>query len=357
MFIYWVLFAYPAAMALAFPVEARRHLSHRTQSGAMMGFLLFYVALGGLRFDTGGDWYTYFEIFLSFEQMTLLEAIESSDPLYGILNWVSAQIGAGIYPVNAVCCWLIGYGTIAVARQFREPWMAIVMAIPYLLIVVGLGYVRQGAAIGLILTAIANLDRAKPIRTIVLLTLAMGFHSSAVIVIPLFAVATVQGNRLLAFTVTLLAALFYQFVVAPRIDYLDAGYIGRQYDSSGAAVRVMMGVVPAVAVLLMRHRFVADPQARTMWMLIALANPIALVALGLSPSSTAVDRVALYFSVIQLAAYGEFRDLFAVSSRNVMIVRLGLIALAGLVQVIWLVFAIHAEFWVPYKSILQTLGT
>jgi len=33
--------------------------------------------------------------------------------------------------------------------------MVVVIAVPYLLIVVGLGYVRQGAAIGLILTALA----------------------------------------------------------------------------------------------------------------------------------------------------------------------------------------------------------
>ena len=68
-------------------------------------------------------------------------------------------------------------------------------------------------------------------------------------------------------------------------------------------------------------------------------------------SSTAVDRIALFVSVIQLAAFGEIRDLLGLTQRNVLFLRLVMIGLAAAVQTVWLVYATHAEFWVPYNAI------
>ena len=87
----------------------------------------------------------------------------------------------------------------------------------------------------------------------------------------------------------------------------------------------------------------------------ALIGLLAVVALVYSPSSTAVDRVALFFSVIQMAAFGEFRDLSGTRHTQAHLVRLMLIAVAIAVQSVWLIFGTHAEFWVPYRSVLELL--
>ena len=84
-----------------------------------------------------------------------------TDPFFGIINWVSAQFDLGVYLPNGIACLLLGYGTVRAAQLTRDPWLGVLIAVPYLLIVVGMGYVRQGAAIGMILIAIATLDRAR----------------------------------------------------------------------------------------------------------------------------------------------------------------------------------------------------
>jgi EpsG family len=355
MAIYWLLFAFPALMALAYPVNQPRYGYGLGHGLAMMAFVLFYAVVGGLRYETGGDWLTYEAMFEEIRTDSFLYAVGRTDPLYGALDWFSAQLGLGLYFVNGTCCFLLVLGTSRAAQRMKEPWLAVLMAVPYLLIVVGMGYVRQGAAIGLILYALASLDRSRPARTLILLVMAAGFHSTAMFTFPFFGFAIARRNRLLTLVGIALAAALYQFVLAPRLNSFDAGYINTQYDSSGALTRVMMGVLPALFVLARWRRFVAEPRARIVWMLIGLANLAALVALALSPSSTAVDRVALYFSVIQLLAFGEFRDLANVSPKTVLLARLMLIAIAASVQVVWLVYAVNSQYWVPYQSVLQFL--
>lgn len=353
MTIYWLLFAIPALMALAYPLHVNRGGVGLSQNFAFLAFLVFYTLIAALRFETGGDWETYLEIFeeISFEPLDF--AVAKTDPAYGLINWISAQLDGGIYLVNGICCWILGYGTISAAKRLREPWLALVIAVPYLLIVVGMGYVRQGAAIGMMLLALSWLDRGRPVRAIVYLLIGVGFHSAAAMTLPLFVFGFVQRNKVAALFFILVGILAYFLLLAPRLERLEAGYITAEYASSGALPRIMMGFVPAVLVLLRWKHFPTGGLTRPVWLTVAVANVLALVALILSPSSTAVDRVALFFSVIQLAAFGEIRDLTGVSARMSFLLRTLLIGLAGFVQVVWLVFATHAFQWVPYISVFD----
>ena len=353
MTIYWLLFAFPALMALTYPARTERYGYGSAQAAALLAFALFYALVGGLRWETGGDWLTYAEMYDEIRLDSLGFALTRTDPIYGIMNWVSAQIGTELYLVNFICCWVLVYGVIRTAMTMREPWLAVLISVPYLLIVVGMGYVRQGAAIGMVLIAIGSLDRAKPFRTIFYLVLATGFHSTAVIAFPFFVFALTRRNRAFALGAALAGAVIYINVLAPRLNTFEIGYVQQEYESGGALTRVLMGLLPALLILVRWRAFPASDRVRSVWLAIALANIGALVRLMLAPSSTAVDRIALFVSIIQLAAFGEIRALLGMSDRGVLLVRVAMIGVAAAVQSVWLIFATHAEFWVPYQSIFQ----
>lgn len=353
MFIYWLLLAFPALMALTYPPQAPRGWNNGTQTAARLSFLLFYVLVGSLRFEVGADWLPYDSIYRDIEGGGLLYGFERIDPLFGALNWVSSRIGTGIYLVNGVCCFLLGYGTLLVARQFREPWMAITIAVPYLLIVIGFGYVRQAAAIGLILIAIDSHVRQKRMRTLVCFGLAAGFHATSILVFPVVAGALIRRNPFLASLAGVLLAGLYYFVLAARLGLVQQNYENNDYESSGALVRLMMGLIPAVVILLRLRAFETNARARSIWLAFALANLGLLAAYSISTSTTAVDRIAQYFAVIQVVAYGEFRGLTEVPNQMVILARMALIALAVAVQGVWLIYATHSVYWVPYKSVLD----
>jgi EpsG family len=352
MVIYWLLFAFPALMAVAYPVSAGTAQRGTGQGLAMGAFVLFYTLVGGLRHETGGDWETYILIFEYIEYEGLEYALTKTDPLFGLLNLFSSLIGTSVYLPNAVCCMILGIGVIRAARTTREPWLAIVMAVPYLLIVVGMGYVRQGAAIGMMLIALATIDSGRPFRALGWLLVGVGFHVSAVIVFPVFVFALAKRYKFFAISLSGLAAVVFILLLAPRLGTFSIGYLEAEYESSGAGTRLAMGLLPALLLLARLRSFPASGHARAVWIAIAFANLVALAGLILSPSSTAVDRLALYFSTIQLVVFGNLRALLGLGERTGPLVRLLAIGVAGSIQVVWLVFATHAYLWVPYTSVL-----
>ena len=354
MLIYWLLFAYPAVLALAYPTQQLPgRQTSAAQKLALWGFVIFYTLLAGLRQDVGGDWINYVVIYDDLKLDSLSYALSATDPLYGLLNWISAQLDADIYLVNGICALVLVWGVVSATTKFNEPWLAIAMAVPYLLIVVGLGYVRQGAAIGMLLLAVSAFERGRIVSTIIMLFTAVGFHSTAVMVFPLFAWAMARRHPILAVLFLGLSIATYFVIVVPRIEQFDAGYIQTEYDSTGATPRVLMSAIPSLLILLRWRHFGQGMRSQTVWVSMAMAGVIALIALPLSPSSTAVDRAALFFSPVQMAAFGEFRPLTSLSNRAPLIYRSALIALAGFVQVVWLVYATNAPFWVPYHSLFE----
>ncbi|MFM5949476.1 MAG: EpsG family protein [Novosphingobium sp.] len=355
MLIYWILLAFPALMAIAYPVSADRARTGPAQGLALAFFLVLYTGIAALRFETGGDWLTYDLLYDDIRTDTFAHALSVTDPLYGLLNWIGAETGLGIYFVNAVCGWVLSYGVVKVALRFREPWLAITMAVPYLLIVVGLGYVRQGAAIGVILLAIASFDQSKPLRTLIYLMVAMAFHATAVVTLPMFTYAVTARHKMLGVLIAVLGVAVFYLLLAPRIEVFEAGYVANEYDSGGTLTRLLMSLIPSLLLLLRWRNFGTSVRVRSVWVSIAIANFAALAALGLVSSSTAVDRIALFFSPIQIAVMGEFRSLVPLARRFTIPTRLALIAVAAMVQVVWLVYATHAEFWVPYRSVLEFL--
>lgn len=353
MLIYWILFAIPVTAALI--VHPRQVPGFPTQGQALVAllFALFYLILSLVRYEVGSDWYAYEGMYSTVAGEPLSGAFSVTDPLFSLLLWLAAQLDAGIYPVNAICSAILVVGVIRVAVMTREPWLALTASVPYLLIVVGFGYVRQAAAIGVLLMAIGSLDRRRPLRTLMLVLLASGFHSTAIVLFPIFGFAMANRNKLAVLSLLSVSVMLFLVFAARQFQNFSELYFEAQYSSSGALVRILMGFIPAV-VLLLRWSAVDSPyRVRMMWLGLALANVAALVALAITPSSTVIDRMALYFSAVQIFVFGEIMTLLGLSARHAPLIRLLVIAVSVAVMLVWLNFATHAGDWVPYETVWQ----
>jgi energy-converting hydrogenase Eha subunit E len=316
-------------------------------------FGLFYSLVSALRSEVGGDWFAYLYMLGTVRLGGLGEALTATDPGFGLLLYLGDRLGGDIYLVNGVCSAILFYGVARAGAQTREPWLAVTVAVPYLLIVVGMGYVRQAAAIGFVLAAIDAVRRERIVRALGMLLGATMFHSTAIVTWPLFAVALANRNplRYLFFSTAGVAAMWY--LILSRLGEFGEDYLGDAYESGGALVRLLMGVVPSLLLLVSFRRFQIGGRARSIWIGFAIANILALVAFFLSPSSAAVDRVALYFTGVQLVAFGSIGDLLGFSPRSRIILRLLVITYAVATMLVWLTYATHAEAWVPYKSVVD----
>ena len=352
MLIYWILLAFPAIATIATP--SGQSVKPASQVLFLFIFWLFYNAISALRFNTGGDWYTYNIMVETIRVESLEFALKYGDVAFTFMMWVCTRIGLGIYGINALCSMLLAWGVLVMARRTPEPWLAVAASVPYLLIVVGFGYIRQGAAIGLILVAIANFTDRRPIQGVALVLLAMLFHVAAVVVLPVLGVALARRNWLsLAFVIGVGVLIFSYVLTGNRLATFQAGYMDRGYASSGALIRVVMNLLPSLLFLVRRSYFRLPPLESAIWTAMSVANVICFGWLLVSPSSTAVDRVALFFSPVQVFVFGYFLRAVQETGRiRAVLVVVGLTYDVA-VQLVWLVFGANAERWVPYRTIFD----
>ena len=347
MLTYWLMFLIPAWASVAAASKPRPAGKSLELSWFSAG--VFLIVLVGLRHEVGGDWFNYENIYLNMIGAPLSELLEKGDPGYHLLNWMSLQVGGGTYLVNLVGAVLFSVGVVAFCRQQPRPWLALAVAVPYMIIVVGMGYSRQGIALGLALLGLVGLARQNNLQFVMCVALAATFHKSAVLLVPIAVLAT-PGSRLwTGLWVGVAAAVLYYLLLADSVDRLVVNYLDAGYQSEGAAVRIAMNALPAVILLLFRKKFVWQPAERNLWLGMAVLALASVAWLLVSSSSTAVDRVALYLIPLQLFVFARLPDVLG-RGRSVRTWVIAVVAYYAAVLLVWLNFATHAFAWVPYHS-------
>lgn len=344
MFVYFMMYFFAAVAAMG-------HVGKRAKSGAA-GWMLVGIGLViiiGLRHHVGGDWNNYVTHFNELRWLSFDKAMSMSDPGYQLLSYWMNDWGWGIYMVNFISAILFVSGLIALLRRQINPWLGLVVAIPYLVIVVSMGYTRQGVAIGLVMWGIAALDRGKFFRFVFFVLLAVTFHKSAILMMAFGIFQQGRGKIIKLLAIVFVGMGVWSSLVEESSVHLWKNYVEEQMQSQGAMIRVMLNLLPSVLLLLFRKEWKKHFEDYTFWLMIALAS-IASVGL-VSFASTAVDRMALYFIPIQMVVFARLPFLVRhrVSQKTTTFL---VLLLYFMVLVVWLFFAANVRYWVPYHNIL-----
>ena len=356
MLIYWLLFAFFAVGAIvAQPAlkPAPLMAGAPPHSAARMPFRAFFtlgalatILLIGLRYKVGADWFNYILIFNDIKRHSLTAALEFGDPAYQFINWVTGELGARIWLVNLISGAIFGWGLYRLSMVQPSPWLAFAVAVPYLVIVVAMGYTRQSIALGVLMAGLAKQSRgASTLNFAIYATAATAFHKTAVVVFPLVALSG-RGSRvvnlLLAVSTTI---LLYDYFLGDSMDLLVKNYIETQYSSQGALTRCAMNSVPAVLLWIFKDRLGFERHEFIIWRNFAFASVVFVTLLGVLPSSTVVDRLSLYLIPLQIVVLTRV----AMIGESRLAGTVAVLAYSLAVQFVWLNFADHARFWVPYQ--------
>lgn len=312
-------------------------------------FKLMLVALClmiGLRYRVGGDWFNYLDILDWLRVTPWAETTSRSDPGYSVFNYLAIWLDADIWLVNLLSAIPFCAGLFALTRRQPENWLALLVAFPYLIVVVAMGYTRQAAAIGFIMVGLASYTRnGSIVRYLAWVALAATFHKTAMLMVAVV-LLTNNERKIVNLGMLLVSGVgLYYAVLGDSTDRLLTNYVEAAYQSSGAAIRVSMCVVPGVLFLFLRKRMGFHPLEERLWRNFSIGAVLAAVALATTPSSTAVDRVALYLLPMQFVilprlaghvlAHGTGRALVATYSAAVLFV--------------WLTFGTFSRAWLPYR--------
>ena len=315
-------------------------------------YISLLVLFIGLRFEVGGDWYNYSNLIESVKDISLFNGLKITDPAYSLINWISAYFNFAQYLPNLICAIIFGFGLFKFCITQPAPWLALTISIPYLVIVVAMGYTRQSVAIGLVMLALIYIEKNKLFFILFYLILATLFHKSAIVILPFI---LFSGKR--AFIgiigIIFIGILLYISLIQENIESLYSGYILDQYDSSGALVRILMCTMPGIIFLLFRKKFNLSIKQLEFWTWFAIGSLSLIPLFYLSPSSTAVDRIALYWIPLQIFVLSRLPS--ALSYKNIEHGREWLFIIlfySFLIQFIWLFYADYRSFWLPYKFLL-----
>jgi len=313
--------------------------------GALIAFMI------GFRWEVGGDWGWDIHRMMRCGDDDFTKYMKAVDPGYALLMWLGVNSGYNIWFTHLIGGAIFAYGLFRFCLNEPHPWLAVTVAVPYLVIVVAMGYDRQAVAIGFVMLAMAALQNRSMLKFAGSMVLAASMHVTALSLMPIFVFGSRINKLWAAIVGGPIFAYGYLYFLQDKAEASITSYLGTHYSSTGAAIRVIMNAVPALAYFAFRTRFKLDDDERRFADVLGL---VALAFVGLliaSPSSTAVDRMALYIIPIQLLVLGRLPSALSRSRDTYNILAMGIVAYSAAVMFVWLNFADNAESWLPYSLI------
>jgi hypothetical protein len=312
-------------------------------------FSVFLILLIGFRHEVGGDWFHYIRQYSILEDRLLL----NRDPGYSLVHWFSLNYLNGIYSTNLISASILIYGLIRFCAILPLPWLAITVSIPYIIVIIGMGYTRQSVALGFILMALLNLMSGKSNRFYFFVILASLFHQTALVFSAIGFLVDLKKRQfsfskaIILFTIILFS---FVFLLMDRMSDFIYHYIENQsFQSHGALLRIAMSIAVAAIYFIYRKKYKRIYNDDHIWFYLSLG--IVCIFILSFFASTAADRLAIYFLPLQLVVLSRFPTLIETTLNRTFVVSIIVIVYAASLLV-WLNFGIHSKYWLPYKNLL-----
>lgn len=344
MLIYFLVLLLPFVAAMLHP-----RMPRRSYVGLWVYFGLLLVFCG-LRVEVGPDWTGYLEIYDVAAQLEYGELLLKPEALFFLLNKVSDELGLGFSAVILSSSLIFLFGCFKYARQTTNPWLAISVVTPYLIFIVSMSGIRQACAIGIGMFMMSRWRQSSRLEKLAWTAVATSFHNSATVMLVFFILEfRLRLATRLAMVVVVTASLLYLSSEAETVERYRSVYVEENLISGGAFFHLLLTAFPAALYVAFRKRLEAAGLADRN---VLIASVLTLAAVPLLPiSSTGVDRLALYFSFVQMWTYPA---LLRARVGNVGI-HAGKAAVGALVLTIFFVyflFGTHVQSYVPYQNLV-----
>lgn len=351
---YLILFLMAALPAIQGHDYVRAFHPHRLQVSLsnywlFMKFLLLIMI--GFRYEVGGDWFTYLRYLEQAKYIDFADLSLHADPGYVLLNMLASRLGLGMTGVNAVCAVFFIAGLFSFLKTLPRPWLGLACAVPYLIVVVAMGYTRQSVALGFVMLGLVAMRQSKFKTYIFWVVLGASFHKTAVFLLPLAALVSTRRRIQKMGMVGMATLVTSELFLSQHVQRLYDIYITMELvESDGAFIRMTMNAIPAMLFVYFAKRFEIDVSERKLWKYISWLTIGMLLMLFSTDFSTALDRMALYFIPLQIYVFSYLPN---VLKGNKFTWVSAIAVYYGLIMIVWLSFAKHAEYWVPYQIGIQ----
>lgn len=319
--------------------------------------VIYFLWFVGFRHSVGGDWESYLYHFqnlkLSVEEF--VKSLFSLDPGYVLVEYIARVLGLGIYGVNTVCAFLFFLGLTQLINAFKIKMReALLVAFPYLIMVVANGYTRQSAALGLTMSALSYFKQGKLAKSVISFALAVLFHKSALIAVAIYLIKprSFRPTRFILYLIGVITVTTILFkVFESRYSLLYEYYFKERMHSSGGVVRIAINMVASIVLFLFSRQWKKRWDDFAVWEWFSYITIVVLVSTLLTRTTTLGDRLLLYFYPLQIVVFPKVAKLISDKALRALYLIL-LTAAYSAVLFVWLFSAVHRDSWIPYNNLL-----
>ena len=353
MIAYYVMFSLPFFACLNFV-----NFSNKLKSFSIFFYLFLLVLFIGLRDQVGGDWNQYINNYNNPVKFDLFAFDIRTDYLYHLSAFLIYNFGYSIHFLNLLLAALFVFSIYKFSIINPSVSLSFLIAFPIFVLILGMGFVRQGVAVSLYLLAItAVLNKDKKLFFIYSIT-AIFFHKSAFIVFMFYPVFFNKFEiKNYIFPIVLAMATLY--LIKYDLLNLYTNYIGANMHtnaaennmmiSKGGFVRVIINVLASFLFLIFSKELTKNNEEKKVFFILAIASILSLFLI--QNYSVFIDRINYYFLPIQLFIFSRFPFIF-VNKSTIYVIKTLTALFYLLILSVWLNYAIFSFAWIPYSNYL-----
>ncbi|WP_233188367.1 EpsG family protein [Actinomyces qiguomingii] len=300
----------------------------------MKGTLTLLVATGGFivlssmrAVTVGSDTREYRRVFHSIVGADSLEeaySVSRFERGYVVLNYVVSRV-TDDFNVFLLVLSIVAFGAIFIFihRYAFSNSVAVLLAFGMSVFYDVMLALRQGVAVALFLFAFPALLNRRPVHYVLLILLASQFHSSALLLLPLYFVTSISAHTFagwlkagtaVVFLAAMLGAILTRF--GPALTYYGH-YLNSAYAEGGVRSATVLGICVRIMIVVVaagcgwKTAVDDDPSGRTRVLLafVLLDLGVMVVSLGFN----LLDRIEMYFTlpfvvgVANVISHGDVR--------------------------------------------------
>jgi hypothetical protein len=344
---YWILFAVYAVGAFVYQPS-----SVPGQRNVMPFFWVAGICLAlmiGLRWEIGVDWGNYARMYEEMRWLGPDGVFGKGDPLFYFPMQLFRKAGLHISYFMMACAAIFTIGLCTFSARQPNPWLAVLVAVPFLVIGTAMSGVRQATAIGFVFLALNAFQDRNPLRFLLWTACAAGIHASAIILLPLAGLSFARSRLQAGALVAVMGVMAFIVLRGSFQQYADDYLIERELDSAGVLYRLAMSIIPALIFLIFSKKFLVEARQKTLWRNFSLLAVLSVPILFVIPSTTVIDRLLLYAFPMQMFVLSTSPYIFGSEARKRFLFIFLIMMYLATVLFVFLNFADNRFGYIPYR--------
>lgn len=325
--------------------------------------LLFYFFLFvGLRFEVSPDWVGYQNIYDDLLNKNNISFIfdKNQDYLYFLLNQVSILMEIGLVGVNFIISFIFFIAFYFYTKNFSNKYLALFVSYPIVIIVLQMGYVRQGLAFSFFLLMLYNCQKKNYFYSFFFLILAILSHKSSLIFLPVFILKffndkSIFGKKIYYnYSLFIFFFLFFLFIIFFFKNIFNHFFIhyvlNQETYSFGSLVRGLLILVISFIFLKFGRNTLISSNEFILYSFISYLVFFLFFIIFFAP--IVGDRLLLYFQVLSIFFLGNLN----LKNNLSKLIGFSILFAYKFYFLIWIFYGVNTNGYIPYKSIFYLIG-